>query len=75
MRHGLIAFAVTIYCAASLVSAAYAGTWSGAASIKAMAGNHSPVENIGCRSSGRKCPIGRQEECKDGRCTCRPCPY
>ena len=33
------------------------------------------VTEVGCRSSGRKCPVGRQMECKDGRCSCKPCAY
>ena len=75
MRYGLIVFAVTVLCAGMLVSAAYAGTGGGPASLKAAMETQSPAETIGCRANGRKCPIGSQEECKDGRCTCRPCPY
>ena len=61
--------------AISFAGSAAAAPWAGAAGMKAVLESHAPVAPVGCRSNGRKCPIGSQEECRDGRCTCKPCPY
>ena len=73
MRYGLIVFAATMIMVFG--PGAAAAPWTGVSALKATAGNSTPVEPAGCRANGRKCPIGTQEECKDGRCTCRPCAY
>ena len=56
MRYGLIVFAVTVLCAGMLVSAAYAGTGGGPASLKAAMETQSPAETIGCRANGQQMP-------------------
>jgi len=74
MRYCLIVFAATMLFAGTLASGADAAPLA-ASKIKAAAENLTPIETIGCRAEGRKCPMGTQNECKDGRCTCKPCTY
>lgn len=72
MRNCLISAAAILLLAGVLVSRAGAAPLSAAYALKAAP---NAVTEVGCRANGRGCPIGRQQVCKDGHCSCKPCPY